>query len=296
MNPPDLINGGPSPRGWGSQLGTAMFCMQLYAWKYKAGGRRQSSLPQSEGTILHAGAAHWYARHGADQPGGCTAVGHHYTSSSQLLTPHEAMLAVADIEHRESGWTFDMPRLNDCMQAYMEYWTGDLGFRILHVEDVYTLNVEDPVRKDAEGRPRVYTYTGRADLVYEANGFVRIVDHKGTGRITKSAVTAYSISAQFIGWQHVGAQVYGPRWGGMTLNLIQREPPFKFERPPLKPAPALISRFPQIVIDAQRRIDDLEAEGRPASEYPPMLHENGCIGRYAGGCDAMQACMWGRIG
>lgn len=295
---PELINGGPSRRGW-SRLGTLTFCLQKYALTYGTGKRSAPSPEQAAGTVIHAGLAHTYARRGATWRGrgaddlpGCTAAGHRYTDPAQLLEPREAMAAAAAEIQAENGIKVNVDNAIACVAAYFDHYRE--VWRVLHVEDEYSADVADPDRKDPEGKPLSYLYTGRADLVVEIQGRTLILDHKTMGgtRATPQLQDEYSLSGQMIGWQWLGEQVYGNRFGGVLLNLVGRDAPYRFIRPPLHAAYERVRQFPWVVIDAERRLADMG--DRDLASYTPQLSGgDGCMGRF-GGCKVAEKCRLGR--
>jgi hypothetical protein len=140
-----------------------------------------------------------------------------------------------------------------------------------------------------------YLYTCRADFVAETpDGRIFIADTKSTSRIEPKQAKFYSLSGQIIGLRWFGTLAYGERFAGVVLNLVQREPPFRFARPPLDPAPALLRDFPQSVIDGEEHVEWLAAKGRPFDRWPTITTEEGCYGRY-GRCRAADSCLWGTV-
>ena len=97
---------------------------------------------------------------------------------------------------------------------------------------------------------------------------------------------------QFLNYRWIGAMAYGERFGGVVLNMVQTGDAFKFERPSLEPAPAMFTRFPRVIEDAERRIAELEDEGRLPGEWPASPAELVCQTRY-GECPYANACRWG---
>lgn len=285
MTLPNRIEGGSSGRGW-SRLGTILFCLQQHAQKSIRSYRPSEA--QAQGTVIHAGVAHTEARRACDKWGIVTAAGHTYDRADQLLSPNDAMAA----EHEDLlklGVKTNLDKAIACISAYYRHYNEN--WRVLHVEDVYSAEVVD------EELGVTYTYTGRADLVVESNGRVLILDHKGHGGGSSERALAlqYGMSGQLIGWAWLGSQVYGPRFGGVILNLIGREPDgagqFKFSRPPMAPAPKRVATFPQTIIDAERRLASMG--DRALEDYTPQLSgSSGCVGRF-GACDYIETCRWG---
>lgn len=343
--PPERIEGGGSPFG-ASKLGTAIFCLQQYGRKYGPWGNAAvvdggsgvlarhpvgplPALPelapppvppsekQAEGTIIHAGIAHTYARRAIERHGFVTAAGHYYDKADQLLPPMEAMAAEHADLTADGRLSLDLHRLQRCVNVYFDYYRET--WKVLHVEDVFYAAVRDP---DRRGPPpggyqpwvleswaaaglthdpsdpnelRAYIYTGRADLVVGSQGKAVIVDHKGmpgTGKNPVSLAKEYEMSLQMIGWDWMGRLIYGDRFGGVILNLVGRDPPFPLARPPMDTAWERIRQFPLTIIDGHRRLDDMY--GRKLSEYTPQLSGGGgCMGRW-GGCPVVESCKHAR--
>jgi hypothetical protein len=286
--PPILINAGASGRGW-SRLDTALHCLRLYAYKYVEGGPKMpGSRAQTLGSLVHVGLAHYYARMGATYPGGINVAGELVTDPARIMTPHDAMAAVAE-QLAAEGADVDLDAADACVDAYLNHYAAE-RLRVLHVEEVFaakfwpsgTVGVGEPI-----------DYTARLDLVFETrDGKVVVSDHKSTSRIEAKHARFYSMSGQLIGQRWLGQQVYGARFGGFLLNLIQTTAPYKFERPNLDSAPALLRAFPQTVLDAEERIAHMQAKGRPVDEWPAVMSETGCYGRY-GMCPYAKRCQWG---
>jgi hypothetical protein len=116
-----------------------------------------------------------------------------------------------------------------------------------------------------------------------------VVTHNTTVRIETKHATAYSMSGQIVGHRWLAGMVYGEKFGGYTLNMIQTTSA-RFERPPLLPAPALVRAFPATVIERERRIADLAALA--PDSYPLAVSELICVHRY-GTCEAAERCRWG---
>lgn len=327
-----ILEGGQSPAGW-SRLGTILKCLRLAGLKYGSRGVpdgrfegiiapatppvseiNQPSLAQAEGIVLHLGLAHHYALIGIEQNGEVLASDAVYTSLDQLMDPVSAMKVSAEGLRKTSGFSVDVERLSDCLAAYKEFYRYD-EWRILAVESIISARVEDPGRSDAErdeaGKvvmpinsvPRSYLYTARADAIWQSNEFreherrIYVVDHKGhSGQSVgpmSPTVMGYSASGQIHGLGWLGRQVFGDTFGGVLLNMVGRNPPFKFSRPPLDSAKALIERFPQTIIDAERRLADAEASPRLPKDWTPAANDTVCVGRY-GVCPAWEKklCQW----
>jgi hypothetical protein len=281
---PIHIKAGPSPAGW-SKYGTILHCLTFYGLKYERGLFNEPSPGRAHGSVMHAGQCHAYARLGAKQ-GGINLDNHGWvTDPSLILDPHEAMRLEAEEIWKTGRVRVDLPMLNDCLDAYWDHYPAEREGRVLFVEALFSAEIIGP-----EGR--IYPYTARADLGIEVGGKPVIEDFKVHFKVEAKHQKAYAISGQFVGLRWLGGKVYGNRFGGMRLNLIQRTQPFRFERTFVETAPALLARFPQSIVDAGERLRAVKLDGRPPEEYTPVMSETGCYSRY-GACPAMEVCKWG---
>lgn len=270
-----LLVTGPSPRGW-HRSQTAAECLQKYAYTYlyKVEGKEDTTAdrtPLVRGGLLHLGLAHYYMRMRCRQ---------RREDPDLYYTPAEAIRLYASIvkglylQHAED--------LVECLAAYEEHWKDREHYQILHVEELFQATIGG------------YLFTGRLDLVVvDSRDQVWAFDHKGTGRIEPKHKEFYAMSGQLIGYRWLVKNVYGARFAGLRVNLIQHgNNNFKFERPPMSPTPHLNSRFTQTIIDIEKRIEAVEAEGRPVDQWPLAMNEMTCFGRY-GACPHTDKCRWG---
>jgi hypothetical protein len=170
----------------------------------------------------------------------------------------------------------------DCVHGYIQKYDKLDKFKILHVEELF------------EAKIGQHLFTGRLDLVVEdTRGIVWAIDHKTTARMEAKQREFYAVSGQLIGYRWLVRGVYGGRFGGLKINLIQHgNGDYRYERPQLLQAPHLFNRFPQTVLDAEKRIAEMDASGRPFSEWPTAMNEMTCYGRY-GACKHIDKCKWG---
>jgi hypothetical protein len=292
-NSPRILFTGASPRGW-HRLQTVLECPQKFAWEYRYGkegfddprriallsdklkqdeAQKSNSPALIRGTLIHLGLAHYYARLKETQNG----------RDPELYLPPEDALRVfcaAQGPHYEEH----CEEITACVKGYIDKFQPVDKYKVLHVEELF------------EARIGGYLFTGRLDLVVEdTRGVVWAFDHKSTGRMESKQREFYSISGQLIGYRWLVRGVYGDRFGGLKINLIQHgNGDFRYERPQLLQAPHLYSRFPQTVIDAERRIAELDDSGRPYSEWPTSMNEMTCYGRY-GACKHIEKCKWGPV-
>jgi hypothetical protein len=271
-----LLNAGPSDRGW-HRLEAALRCGQLYAWGYGQGGSNPEraanfppTMPLVRGSIGHVGLAHCYARMKAAQAG---------ADPNDFYPPLDAMRLCAE-SFGDLGAEC-LPAISKVVRGYAQHY-GTEPFRVL--------DVEVPVETDFLG----CRFTARLDLVVEdLGGKVWIYDHKFVGRIEPRVHQRYTLSGQFLGLAHLGHRLYGPRFGGVRLNLIACTRP-GFDRTSPEPAPWMLERFPHVVRHAENLIAEIErclAAGEPVPASPS---EHTCMTSY-GPCPAFDACRWGEM-
>lgn len=271
---PELINAGPSPRGW-SRLGAMLQCPQKYAYTFilpedQGGGKGAKNSPALiKGSLLHTGLAHHYRIMQARQNG---------EDEKQWFEPLVAMQLQALQEGEE--WLEHLEDCNAALNAYIAHY-GVETFYVVAVEHMISTKIGD------------YEVTGRADLIIQSrsDNKVYIVDHKTTSRISGSQVKSYGISGQLIGYDYMGREMFGDLWGGMILNQLQHKDPIKYNRVTLPPSPNMLVRFPQLVRDAEEMIARYST--RPVDEYPMVMNELICYHRY-GACPFVDKCRWGK--
>jgi len=268
-----LIETGPSPRGW-HRLASALRCPQLYAWGYGQRGSEDHfppAAPLVRGTLGHVALAHLYARLQCVQEG---------RDPREYLPAHEAIQRVAE-RFGELG-AGQLPIVARAVRAYLERYAADTPrYRVLGVERL--------LETDFLG----YRYTARVDLEFEdAAGRVWLTDHKFVAKIEGKAFRRYIMSGQFLGLAHLGSREWGSRFGGVLLNLVGCGDPVGFAREPIDPAPWMLARFPEIVVQAEERIAELEARIADGLPAPASPSEFTCWTPY-GPCPAFEACRWG---
>ena len=60
----------------------------------------------------------------------------------------------------------------------------------------------------------------------------------------------------------------------------------------MDPSPYLFGRFVPNILEAEQRIEALDASGRSIDEWPVAMNEMTCFGRY-GVCEHIEKCQWG---
>lgn len=265
-----IIYTGPSPRGW-HRLQLAAECLQKYAWRYKAGWRKgldKRSPALAKGSLIHLALAQHYARMKAKSQG----------SPDDWCEPERAVRLIAELE----GTDKYAQTAIDAYRAYVQQYPDDhTKWKVLKVEELMDVQIA--------GR---YRLTGRADLVVEdMAGRIFVIDHKSTGRLTSRHKQFYAVSGQLLGYSHMARTLYGDRFSGLIINLIQHGTP-KFSRITLPRSPNLESRFERTVVDIEEAIERMEASGRAYDDWPKAINELTCYGRY-GPCPYIDQCRWG---
>ncbi len=273
-----LIDTGPSRRGW-HRLEAHMRCPTLFAWGYGqagAGGeaaeRSRTRFPPGpplvRGSIGHVGLAHLYARLKAVQES---------SDPDRFYLPTEAMGLVAD-SFGELGAEM-LPVATRVVRAYAEHF-GREKWKVVGVE------------KEEETRFGQYLYTARVDLEYaDRAGKVWFLDHKLVSKLEAKVLNRYTLSGQILGLLHLGSRKHGDRFGGVQLNLLGVNP-ISFIRHVPDPAPWLLERFPEIVVEAEKAISRTEDLLRQNLTVPASPSEFTCYNSY-GRCPAFELCRWG---
>ena len=310
--------GGPSQAG-ASRLAAATHCDRSFAYRYGLGMFRGGSAAQAGGSLIHAGLAQHYARVGAAQKGGIVVAGEHVIDPERLGSVAEAIAREAAARGVEPDADVVVDS-RECVEQYVAtYRYDDKAFSILHVEEVFSATFLCPehtvtvlaeqahtlnpagvvIAREGEGPEATvtlkfdrYLWTTRIDLAFSAAGKTIICDHKTTARLEVKHPRIYALTSQMAGLRWLGNHVYGARFGGVLLNMIQREPPRKFARPNMDAAPALVRDFPQNVLDTEARIEANAARRVPFLRWPTASNELACYHRY-GRCSGADACLWG---
>jgi hypothetical protein len=272
MNPPLLLETGPSPFGW-HRYESFLRCPQLYAWGHEAPAEPEGDTGRAlaMGSLVHVGIAHHYARMREVQ---------HGRDPDVLFHPVDAVRELVARKREDNTYVECSGTAQDIVAQYLVRYANE-RVKILHVEEVFTLNFD--------GAP----LTMRVDLVWEgSDGRVYFVDHKTTGRITTSHPRWYSMSGQFLGYRWAGRLAFGERFGGAVCNLIQTDPKaITFARPNLSPVPGMLRKFPDTIREAWRRLQEIKSRNLPPTEWPAHPSEHTCWTRY-GACPAYARCEW----
>jgi len=271
-----LLDAGPSEAGW-HRLQTVLKCPRLYAlptdWNKPA---------LVKGSLIHIGLAHHYKRLQLEQRG---------QDPDEFYLPTEAVGALALKEYTATGselWMEWAESAQEVVARYISFWRAE-QWKIVGVEKELRAMVLDP------STGKKFLYTQRADLiVQDRGGLVHIFDHKSTARIGKRPESKYELSGQMLGYKVFGRELFGQKFAGVTLNMIQfpnrPEDGIQFSRHNQPETPLAIKTFKPTLIHAENIINTYK--GRPPMEWPAAYHETACRTQY-GACPNVSICKWG---
>lgn len=277
-----LINAGPSRHGW-HKLGLVLRCPRLFAWNEQHPKPEMKRTALIKGSLVHQGLAHYYQRIKELQDDG---------DPNEWYEPAEAIALLAVQEQQKTGdseWCEWVEFSQEAVTRYQEYWVTDT-FKVVAVEKELEAAVYD------EKYDVVYPYTQRADLIIkDKHGNISIVDHKTTARLTSSTVRRYSLSGQLVGYSVLGKGLFGKRFAGNILNMLELPKGFpdaiaKFKRPETEATPYSVQYFKHTIIHANRIIN--EYKDKPVEEWPGTHLTTGCFTNF-GACDYHSDCQWG---
>ena len=302
-----LIDAGRSKRGW-SRIGQFMKCPQLFAYTNRMEIDLIPASALTRGSIGHILQAHQHAIWGAQQ-GGCWVDEDWVTDASQLLDPEDAAHAYCD---KEGQGHEHLDRMIECYRRYMARFPEPPG-RIWGVECPVTATLGnkngqwglwvqtdeteiEPTPLDCPGHPdhgNPLTLTRRLDLaIVDRAGKHWIWDHKHQARVVASrSVDAYAIDGGFAAFRIMGKQIWGRDFGGVALNLIETQAPWKVARPTVPSTPHRDTHFAEMLWQAEHSLARLDLRGDHWS-WPKAQHETTCYGRY-GACGGIRMCFYG---
>ena len=184
-------------------------------------------------------------------------------------------------------------RALDAMSAYITTFTGE-AYDPVEVEEIHEIEF-GPEEGGGPGLGPV-PFTGRVDLVgrARASGLFFVVDHKTGVRPDGKALDAYAAHGQMHGLVHVGRRTWGRKFGGVLINLVQSDEPYRCTRIPVPPAPRLVTVFPRTIRNTALEIQWwLDAVGADPFDHDPLSQENGCRHVYDF-CDYYGPCLGSR--
>ena len=190
-------------------------------------------------------------------------------------------------------WVIDpaeVPRLNDPDIDI------DKPLKGFHGDPIHVTPLDCPGHRD-HNRP--VFMSRRLDLaVGDSTDRAWIWDHKHQAYVkTGSSTDAYSVDGGFAAFRIMGQQVWDgrdgrKRFGGLTLNLIQTQEPWRVARPNVPPTPHRDGHFAALLWRAEHEIARLDASGLNLWTWPKMMNESQCMGRY-GACAGLDLCRYG---
>ena len=281
-----LLDSGPSPKSL-HRLALWLRCKALYAFTYLAPPEMQPKKRRAalnRGSLTHLGAAHAYTRAKTVEEGG---------DPEQFYTAEEAIgIKAGQLMANEPPPLIEVERNTalSVLKAYERQVALDLDrYRIVEVEKIVWFQVNG------------VWYTQRLDLLLEdrATGLYYITDHKSSAHPTENTFSGFAPTLQMQGYRWWGPQMFKDRFGGLFVNVLGIEKNADgtqrntVDRRLIEPAPKLVARFPQTLMDIEREIAFYAAENRPYDLYPPVSDEVVCMHRY-GKCEAWDLCLTGQ--
>ncbi len=273
-----LIDPGQSEWGW-HRLDT-LRCLRKYGYQYVEESPRTSSDALVFGTLVH------------------TALAHHYKNDEEhYLSPLDAVARKLELMAEAGEVVGSLKDLQDrTVWFYKEYvheYAQDPGWKVIAVEHELRMNVTD------EENDCSYLFTQRADLIFESQrtGQVYIVDHKTAARTSPRVLNRYAIDGQMIGYQVFGQAIWGKKFGGVLLNMLQKPSKtsnyrWKFSRSMVTEAPQMVRDFKAMVLHRRRALSKWVDTDIPVSSWPAAMSQHICWTAY-GPCPYTEKCRLG---
>lgn len=276
MTAPFIIDSGPSARGW-SYYAAFLRCPMLFFWKYVYARRQglgwnDTTPPLARGTLVHVGLAHHYARKWAVANG---------RDPERIPEPLTAMR----IKSEQIG-DVGIEMLPVAVAMVGSYW------KAWPVDSFDVVSVEQPV----EIKFGSATLTARVDRTVQDRSTRKILFHdiKTSARLEGKTVYKYTNHGQFFGHTFIGRAMYGDRFGGVMIDIIDERGEVK--RIPPEPAPFALRTFPSRIERANERIEECKrrhGDSQEAWMSEAVTDEQTCVGPY-GKCPAFDLCRWGK--
>mgnify|MGYP003112350254 CR=1 FL=1 len=319
-----LIDAGRSSFGW-SRIGTFSRCPQLFAYGQRLNLEMIPAHALTRGSMGHILQAHQHAIWGAATAAGVWVDETWYDDPSVFLDPETAVQMWCDtngghehldrmletfrrymakhpeppgdvlkveypvtsvIGHKDGQWglwvvDFDHARF-DRSEKTVKAWDGKI---------IQPTPLNMPGHKD---NGKAILLTRRLDMVSkERGGRTFIWDHKHQARVSLGrSVDGYAIDGGFAAFRIMGKQMYGSNFGGLMLNLIQTQSPWRIARPVVPNTPHRDHHFAAMLWREEHRLAQLEIENPTFWDWPKVQHETTCIGRY-GACPGLKFCFYG---
>jgi hypothetical protein len=166
----------------------------------------------------------------------------------------------------------------------------------LRAVDGGTINVTPLGTHGHPDEGQAIVLTRRLDMVtQDRSGRIHIWDHKHQARVeTNRSLDAYAIDGGFCAFRIMGRQLYGGAFGGLSLNLIQTQAPWKVARPTVPATPHRDAHFAHMLWRAEHELARLDLDA-DLWHWPKAQSETVCVGRY-GACSAIKMCFYGEAG
>ena len=320
-----LIDAGRSSRGW-SRIGSFFRCPQLFAYQNRLDMQLIPAGALTRGSMGHVLQAHQHAIWGARSPEGVWVDETWYDNPDTFLQPeeaveewcnanggHEYLERMIETFHRYMAQHPESPGNVIAVEYPITAVLGDKGITwglwVVHPEDQH-FNRRAASVKAWDGdiiRPSVLNCPGHPDsgsaivltrrldmVIKDRAGRIFIWDHKHQARVESGrSVDGYAIDGGFAAFRIMGKQLYGSEFGGVALNLIQTQEPWKVARPMVPPTPHRDHHFADMLWRAEHTLARLDLELPGYWDWPKVQHETTCIGRY-GACAAIKMCFYGK--
>jgi hypothetical protein len=317
-----LIDAGRSSRGW-SRIGNFFKCPQLFAYGSRLNLEMIPASALTRGSMGHVLQAHQHAIWGARSGVWVDETWH--DDPDVFMKPEDAVYAWCDV----NGGHEHLDRMIETFRRYMsnhpespgevvnvEYpvtavlgtKNGQWGLWVVHLEDqhfdrrvakvkAWDGGIINPSPLNCPGHPdsgSAVVLTRRLDMTTKDRaGRIFIWDHKHQARVEPGrSVDAYAIDGGFAAFRIMGKQMYGRDFGGVMLNLIQTQAPWRVARPMVPATPHRDRHFADMLWRAEHALARLDIESPGYWDWPKMQSESTCVGRY-GACSGIQLCFYG---
>jgi hypothetical protein len=319
-----LIDAGRSSRGW-SRIGSFFRCPQLFAYQNRLDKQLIPADALTRGSMGHVLQAHQHAIWGARTAEGVWVDEAWHNDPSVFLPPEEAVHQWCDA----NGGHKHLDRMTETFRRYMakhpeapgsvvavEYpitavlgeKSGVWGLWVVHPEEQHFNRQVASVRAwdddiitltplNCPGHPdsgSAIVLTRRLDMVTKDRaGRIFVWDHKHQAKVEPNrSVDGYAIDGGFAAFRIMGKQLYGKHFGGVALNLIQTQEPWRVARPMVPATPHRDRHFADMLWRAEHTLARLDLELPNYWDWPKVQHETTCVGRY-GACAAIKMCFYG---
>jgi hypothetical protein len=320
-----LIEAGRSVRGW-SRIGNFFKCPQLFAYDSRLDIDLIPASALTRGSMGHVMQAHQHAIWGARNPQGVWVDDKWYDDPDVFLSPEDALTEWCD-QNRAGHVHID--RMVETFRNYLgrhpeppgsvlmvEYPVtavlgekdGQWGLWVVALEDAefnrsqrevmawdgQVINITPLNVPGHEDHDKAIVLTRRLDMVtMDRSNRVFIWDHKHQAMVKLgTSVSGYAIDGGFAAFRIMGKQMWPNNFGGVALNLIQTQEPWRVARPSVPATPHRDAHFAQMLWRAEHQMARLDLECPDFWDWPKAQSETSCVGRY-GKCAALNLCFYG---